>query len=196
MKTFTIVESPIGGLVLVADGGTLTGLYHEYHSPEPSPVLLGTPFPPGRAPRVALDRNIENQPHMSGSTDVQGGDEPAGAIFRKTEEWLNRYFDGTVTEPEQVTVPHGTNFQRAVWSEVAAIPYGSTLTYKDIASKLGNEAMGRAVGAAVRANPFSLIIPGHRVVGAGGSITGYAAGVAVKRALLELEAAVAAGSAA
>lgn len=90
----------------------------------------------------------------------------------------------------------GTDFQRSVWDAVSKIPYGETRTYKDIAHALGNDSMGRAIGAAVRANPVSILIPGHRVVGSGGAVTGYAAGVPVKRALLELEAAVRAGAAA
>lgn len=189
MNTFKIVDSPIGGLVLVARNEKLVGLYHEYHSPEPSPVLLGLPFAEG-------SQNTRF-PEEVGSDDLPTPDQDAASkVFRETGDWLQRYFSGTVAQPIPYDLVNGTEFQRTVWEAVAAIPYGETRTYKDIADALGNESMGRAVGAAVRANPLSIIIPGHRVVGAGGAVTGYAAGVAVKRALLELEAAVTAGAAA
>lgn len=184
MNTFKIVDSPIGGLVLVAGGGALAGLYHEYHEPEPSPVLLGTPFPP-------------TQSAVHDTSAAATVDEDAvGKVFQETEEWLTAYFDGAVSKPPTYEAAGGTKFQRAVWGAVTDIPYGATRTYKEIAAQLGNDAMGRAVGAAVRANPLSILIPGHRVVGAGGAVTGYAAGVPVKRALLELEAAVLAQQAA
>ncbi|GAB3546650.1 methylated-DNA--[protein]-cysteine S-methyltransferase [Arthrobacter tumbae] len=188
MNTFTIIDSPIGGLVLVARNEKLVGVYHEYHSPEPSPVLLGLP----------IEADSQQIPSVE---DAQGeppafDEEAAAEVFRRTGDWLRGYFSGAVADPVPYDPPAGTDFQRTVWEAVADIPYGETRTYKDIAEGLGNVLMGRAVGAAVRANPLSLIIPGHRVVGAGGAITGYAAGVAVKRALLELEAAVTAGAAA
>lgn len=187
MNTFEIIDSPIGGLVLIARNESLIGLYHEYHSPEPSPVLLGLPFASGQL-------NLAEEMPPEGSPAVDR--EAAAEVYRLTSDWLQGYFNGTVSEPVPYTLLNGTEFQRRVWKAVADIPYGETRTYKDIAGSLGNESMGRAVGAAVRANPLSIVIPGHRVVGAGGAITGYAAGMAVKRALLELEAAVIAGAAA
>lgn len=187
MNTFKIIDSPIGGLVLVARNGNLVGVYHEYHSPEPSPVLLGLPFT-GAAPNPCPDDDPDDSPRVDEAA--------ASGVFRDTSRWLRDYFSGMVAEPVPYELLNGTEFQRTVWAAVAAIPYGETRTYKDIADALGNGSMGRAIGAAVRANPLSVIIPGHRVVGTGGAITGYAAGIAVKRALLELEAAVIAGAAA
>lgn len=187
MNTFTIIDSPIGGLVLVARNEKLVGVYHEYHSPEPSPVFLGLPFAEG-APTVSAGTPTDDS-HAFDEKD-------ASEVFDRTGDWLRGYFSGTVADPVSYDLLNGTEFQRTVWDAVANIPYGETRTYKDIADALGNESMGRAVGAAVRANPLSIIIPGHRVVGAGGAVTGYAAGVAVKRALLELEAAVIASAAA
>ena len=188
MNIFTTIDSPIGGLVIVAGNDSLVGVYHEYHSPEPSPVLLGLPIQADSQHRSSLKPAPEEPPAIN--------EEAASEVFLRTSDWLRGYFSGTVAEPLSYGLPAGTEFQRAVWGAVADIPYGETRTYKDIAEGLGNELMGRAVGAAVRANPLSLVIPGHRVVGAAGAITGYAAGVAVKRALLELEATVAAGAAA
>ncbi|MDY6877681.1 MAG: methylated-DNA--[protein]-cysteine S-methyltransferase [Chloroflexota bacterium] len=81
----------------------------------------------------------------------------------------------------------GKAFQRAVWAEVARIPYGATTTYGKIAQRMGRPRAARAVGAAVGANPLPILIPCHRVLGAGGSLTGYGGGLEVKAALLRLE---------
>ena len=100
--------------------------------------------------------------------------------------WLDAYFAGE--RPGVVDVPlapRGTAFQRRVWDALLAIPYGETRTYGELAAALGSSA--RAVGSAVGKNPVSVIIPCHRVLGAGGSLTGYAGGLDRKRALLALE---------
>lgn len=188
MNTFTIMDSPIGGLVLVARGEKLVGVYHEYHSPEPSPVFLGLPFTEGTQPGPPPGTDVSELPAFS--------KEAVSGVFREASRWLHAYFRGSMEEPVAYELVSGTDFQRSVWDAVSKIPYGETRTYKDIAHALGNDSMGRAIGAAVRANPVSILIPGHRVVGSGGAVTGYAAGVPVKRALLELEAAVRAGAAA
>ena len=83
--------------------------------------------------------------------------------------------------------PHGTDFQRAVWRQVSAIPYGQTRSYSDIAAALGRPKAVRAVGAAIGRNPIWLAIPCHRVVGKDGALTGYAGGLERKRFLLDLE---------
>lgn len=188
MNTFKIVESPIGGLVLVARNDKLVGVYHEYHSPEPSPVFLGLPFTDGA--------HLRPSPGMEEPKSPALNEKAASAVFHETDGWLHAYFRGSMADPVPYELVSGTGFQRSVWEAVSQIPYGETRTYKDIAHTLGNAAMGRAIGAAVRANPLSILIPGHRVVGSGGAVTGYAAGVPVKRALLELEAAVVGGAAA
>lgn len=82
---------------------------------------------------------------------------------------------------------NGTEFQFKVWSELCNIPYGETRSYKDIAEKIGNPEAARAVGSANNKNKFMIIVPCHRVVGADGSLTGYAGGIDVKKKLLELE---------
>ena len=85
----------------------------------------------------------------------------------------------------------GTAFQRRVWEALGAIPYGETISYGALAGRLGAPAAVRAVGLANGRNPLSIIVPCHRVVGAGGSLTGYGGGLARKRTLLDLEARVA-----
>ena len=82
---------------------------------------------------------------------------------------------------------HGTEFQKKVWAALAAIPYGQTWSYRDIAAAVGSPRAVRAVGAANGKNPLWIILPCHRVVGADGSLTGYAGGLEMKKRLLELE---------
>ena len=107
-------------------------------------------------------------------------------------EQLMEYFAGTLTE---FTVPvemrGGSEFERAVWSEIASIPYGEMWTYGQIAKSLGDPGAARAVGTACNHNPVPVIVPCHRVVGAGGKLTGFGGGLPRKRQLLELEARVA-----
>jgi len=81
----------------------------------------------------------------------------------------------------------GTVFQLMVWEEVMRIPYGNTLTYKEIAERIANPNAGRAVGKALNKNPVPILIPCHRVIGSKGKLTGYGAGIAIKKKLLELE---------
>lgn len=82
---------------------------------------------------------------------------------------------------------HGTEFQKKVWSALCRIPYGETRTYKQIAAEVGNPAASRAVGMANNKNPITIIVPCHRVIGTDGTLTGYAGGIGMKKALLELE---------
>lgn len=100
---------------------------------------------------------------------------------------LREYFSGNRHEFDLPLDVHGTAFQRAVWAEVACVPYGTTTTYGEIAQRIGRAGAARAVGAANGANPLPILIPCHRVIGAGGALTGYGGGLEVKAALLRLE---------
>jgi methylated-DNA-[protein]-cysteine S-methyltransferase len=100
---------------------------------------------------------------------------------------LEQYFAGERTEFELDVEPHGTAFERRVWDAVRAIPYGQTASYAEIARRIGRPGACRAVGRANGRNPLAVIVPCHRVVGSDGSLTGYAGGIEMKRALLELE---------
>ena len=101
---------------------------------------------------------------------------------------LEAYFRGELTDFDLELDPQGTVFQRRVWDELRKIPYGSTSTYGTITANLGlDRSAARAVGGAVGSNPLGIIVPCHRVLGAGGKLTGYADGLANKEALLVLE---------
>jgi len=101
---------------------------------------------------------------------------------------LRDYFAGKRDHFDmKLDLSHGTAFQQSVWQQLLTIPAGATLTYGTLSAKLGNPAAVRAVGAAVGRNPISVIVPCHRVLGADGSLTGYAGGLERKTALLELE---------
>lgn len=109
------------------------------------------------------------------------------AVLREAARQLAEWFQGQRRAFRLPLRAVGTPFQREVWRELTAIPYGSTLTYGALARRVGRPAAARAVAAAVAANPLSIIVPCHRVVGAGGAMTGYAGGLAAKRFLLQRE---------
>lgn len=111
-------------------------------------------------------------------------------VFELTEKWLNVYFSGREPDFTPPLRMEGTPFRLRVWELLREIPYGTLTTYGALAEKLraaGIKASPRAVGGAVGANPVSIIVPCHRVIGADGSLTGYAGGLETKISLLRLE---------
>lgn len=153
--------SPLGGITLASDGNALTGLW------------------------------FDDQKYF-GST-LAGEFEPKELpVFDQTSKWLDLYFSGKKPDFTPPLSLNATPFRKAVWTLLLAIPYGQTVTYGQIAGQASdNPALSkpspRAVGGAVGHNPISLIIPCHRVLGAGGNLTGYAGGIARKKYLLDLE---------
>ena len=111
-------------------------------------------------------------------------------VFDETRRWLASYFSGREPDFTPPLAPRGSAFQKRVWGRLLRIPRGQTLSYGDLARELGC-ASARAVGQAVGRNPISLLIPCHRVLGAGNRLTGYAGGLWRKEALLHLEGALA-----
>jgi methylated-DNA-[protein]-cysteine S-methyltransferase len=109
------------------------------------------------------------------------------AILEKCREQLGQYFYGKLTAFELPLAPEGTGFQQKVWAELLKIPYGETITYMELAVRLGDAKAIRAVGTTNGRNPIAIIIPCHRVIGAGNKLTGYAGGIWRKKLLLELE---------
>jgi methylated-DNA-[protein]-cysteine S-methyltransferase len=108
--------------------------------------------------------------------------------FADAARQLGEYLAGDRTEFDLPVRADGDEFQRAVWASIAAVPYGTTTTYGDLARDLGDPSLARDVGAATGRNPLALVVPCHRVVGKSGSLTGYAGGLRRKRFLLDLEA--------
>ena len=104
---------------------------------------------------------------------------------------LRAYFAGQLREFQLPLDIEGTGFQKRVWGQVAAIPYGETRSYLQIAQALGSPGAVRAVGAANGANPVPIVVPCHRVIGGKGKLVGYGGGLAMKQRLLELEGAIA-----
>lgn len=164
---YTTTESPVGSYLLTgvrdesAPGGVrLTGVTLQVWSADRN------------RPVARIDESWEHAP-----------DE-----FTHAVEQLHAYFRGDLKDFDLELEPRGTVFQRRVWDELRKIPYGSTTTYGKITAALGlDRSAARAVGGAVGSNPLGIMIPCHRVIGANGSLTGYADGLSTKESLLVLE---------
>jgi methylated-DNA-[protein]-cysteine S-methyltransferase len=100
---------------------------------------------------------------------------------------LRAYFAGELESFDFALAPEGTPFQQRVWNQLCKIPYGYTISYGELARRIGNPNASRAVGLANGANPISIVIPCHRVIGSNGKLTGYGGGLPVKEKLLTLE---------
>jgi methylated-DNA-[protein]-cysteine S-methyltransferase len=124
----------------------------------------------------------------------KGGPKPIGdwrrddGLFREAADQLRAYFAGELTEFDLRLAAVGAPFQQRVWAELRKIPYGSTISYGELARRIGAPKAPRAVGAANGSNPISIIIPCHRVIGSNGKLTGYGGGIERKKFLLEFEA--------
>ena len=154
-------DSPLGGITMAGDGEALTGLW------------------------------IDGQRYFGGtlSPEYREGTLP---VFGQTDRWLDIYFSGRDPGFTPPLNPRATAFRRIVWEVLLTVPYGQTVTYGEIARRLAGRpgfprTSARAVGGAVGHNAVSLIIPCHRVVGADGSLTGYAGGTDRKARLLRME---------
>jgi methylated-DNA-[protein]-cysteine S-methyltransferase len=156
--TYTTIGSSLGELTVVARDGVVTGIYFPHHWHLPDRVGFG-PY-----------------------RDVAPGD-----VFDDVRRQLGEYLAGERREFELPVDAAGSAFQRRVWARLAEIPYGTTVSYGELAGELGDGVTAQEVGGAVGRNPVSIIIPCHRVIGADGGLTGYAGGLRRKRALLDLE---------
>ena len=112
---------------------------------------------------------------------------PDHRLLRQAKRELAEYFAGKRTRFEVALAPDGTPFQRSVWKAISTVRFGDTISYGELARRAGHPGSARAAGAATGRNPISIIVPCHRIMGANGSLTGYAGGLARKRALLALE---------
>jgi methylated-DNA-[protein]-cysteine S-methyltransferase len=157
MNLYTIIDSPIGELLLVGDGESLSRLH-----------MLGS------------RKRIEINPAWQRDDGA----------FEDVRAQLREYFAGDRRDFEIKLDMLGNSFELRVWDELLAIPFGETISYGEIAQRIGSPGAARAVGLANGRNPVAVIVPCHRVIGADGSLTGYGGGLERKRLLLDLEAGV------
>jgi methylated-DNA-[protein]-cysteine S-methyltransferase len=115
------------------------------------------------------------------------GEEKPNAVLKKLRAELNEYFAGRRDDFSVALSPAGTDFQKRVWSELQRIPHGTTISYHELAERIGKPTADRAVAQANGANPICILIPCHRVIGKDGRLAGYSAGIERKRFLLGLE---------
>ncbi len=158
------IPSPLGTLTLSSNGQNLTGLW------------------------------LDQQKYFAATLDKDVGKivEEELPLFDDARKWLDQYFSGQEPDFQLPLAPAGSEFRQAVWKILLEIPYGQVITYGDIAKRLERQGergsvSARPVGGAVGHNPISILIPCHRVIGANGSLTGYAGGIANKIRLLKLE---------
>lgn len=163
MIYITHYSSPIGNILLAAKNHQLIGLW------------------------------IENQKYYLGNFQEELKEDHQYDIFIKTKKWLDRYFEGKKPKISELNMQLiGSDFRKEVWQLLTEIPYGKTITYRELAKRIAkkrgiNNMSAQAVGGAVAHNPISIIIPCHRVVGENGSLTGYAGGIEKKMDLLKHE---------
>lgn len=154
------IQTPLGEMLAASDGSALTGLW------------------------------FEGQKHFAAGLNLPGEAKKL-PLFDEVKRQLEDYFNGSLRRFSVALRPHGTPFCQSVWNLLEEIVYGETVTYGELAARLNAESnrktSARAVGIAVGLNPISIIIPCHRVVGAGGKLTGYAGGLERKRSLLKIE---------
>jgi methylated-DNA-[protein]-cysteine S-methyltransferase len=145
--------------------------------------------PIGRLLLAGDDRHLSHIgfPSGKGAITPRPGWRSDDGIFSDVKAQLHAYFDGTLREFDLPLDPQGTDFQLTVWRELTKIPFGTTISYGELARRVGNPAASRAVGAANGNNPIPIVIPCHRVIGANGSLTGFGGGIETKKWLLGLE---------
>lgn len=211
------IETPVGPVSITATAEAIVSLYFGRRVPVGSQLLAhgpelseraGSELSIGREPELLKGAGSEQiagrEPELSEEAGLEQPAEAASEPKKSTQEsttpeeracrllWqaaaeLGEYFAGRRRNFTLPLAPRGTEFQQRVWSELRRIPCGETRTYGEIARAIGQPRACRAVGMANNRNPIAILIPCHRVIGRDGSLTGYAAGLNVKRQLLELE---------
>jgi methylated-DNA-[protein]-cysteine S-methyltransferase len=136
---------------------------------------------------VAGDETAIHQIRFAPSSPEAGWTESSKGVVKDAVRQLKEYFAGKRVDFELPLSPEGTGFQKSVWQRLQEIPYGETISYGELARRVGNPKASRAVGAANGQNPIPIVIPCHRVIGANGKMTGFGGGIPVKEALLALE---------
>ncbi|MCR4600367.1 MAG: methylated-DNA--[protein]-cysteine S-methyltransferase, partial [Clostridia bacterium] len=197
MEYFCYYDSPLGRITLAGDGKALTGLWFDGQK------YYGEGVNPDDCETCAGSSGADDQTSSVdgfGTDELKNNVDGAGAdrkvkplpVFEQVVRWLDEYFAGKQPDFTPPLLMRGTRFRRDVWEILLTIPYGKTVTYGEIADRIskrrgGGRVSAQAIGGAVAHNPISLIVPCHRVIGADGSLTGYAGGLDRKARLLELE---------
>jgi methylated-DNA-[protein]-cysteine S-methyltransferase len=152
-------------------------------------TIIETPIGPLHAVVDERERLVELsfRAPLSGAGQPSTGFRPPSTANRQLVAQLREYFAGTRKDFDLELAPRGTPFQLAVWEELRRIPFGDTITYAELAFRIGRPSAVRAVGAANGANPIPVIVPCHRVIGSNGTLTGYGGGIERKQFLLALE---------
>lgn len=153
----TDYESPLGEMLIVSDGEAICGAW------------------------------FYGQKHFKSTIVEKTIPDDDLAIFKQTKQWFEDYFNGLNPQINFKLKADGSQFRQKVWKILSEIPYGETLTYGEIASRISPNMSSQAVGGAVGHNPISILIPCHRVIGRDGKLTGYAAGLDKKIELLKIE---------
>jgi methylated-DNA-[protein]-cysteine S-methyltransferase len=162
--SWTVIDSPVDELLLTAAGGSLRSIWFSPHKARPQSSFVDT---------------------MTGAGGVRDDAEP---VLVETARQLGEYFAGDRRTFDLPLEPIGSEFQLQVWAALRTIPFGATWSYGDLAASIGKgPEAARAVGLANGANPLSIVVPCHRVIGADGSLTGFGGGLPRKRYLLDLE---------
>ncbi|MEU1625994.1 methylated-DNA--[protein]-cysteine S-methyltransferase [Streptomyces sp. NPDC020096] len=162
MTVYTTLDSPLGELTLAGE-----------ETPDHGFVLTAV--------------SVRGQ---RGGVTVQPAWQRDPTPFAEAERQLKAYFAGELRDFDLPIAPRGTEFRERVWAALDTVPYGSTVTYRELSALAGSPGAVRAIGGAVGANPLLIIRPCHRVIGSDGTLTGYAGGLDRKRALLALEGAL------
>ncbi len=177
MTYYSIFDSPIGKLLVTSDGTHITRLFMNDHE--------------GGATANAHFSRVGKDVAKFGSLplgDWQLGDDLP--VIKRAKKQIADFFDGKLKDFDLPLKPEGSDFQLAVWKELTRIPFGKTITYGELAKRIGKPDAPRAVGLANGKNPISIIVPCHRVIGASGKLTGYGGGLDRKEWLLAHEAEV------
>ncbi len=156
-RTHVVVDSPIGPMTVVAEEGAVVGVW------------------------------MDDQRHLPPDETFGHPDTGDSVVLKEAERQLGEYFAGHRTDFDLPLAAKGTPFQRRVWDALREIPYGQTISYGELARRIGQSNASRAVGLANGKNPISIVVPCHRVIGSSGKLVGYGGGLVRKQTLLELE---------
>lgn len=188
------VDSPLGPVLLAAAAAGLKRIAFEHGEPAPERPAEWLALPGAEAEGTvapAAGPGATTGASTAGASAVEAGSAngaaSAAGILHQAARQITEYFAGARRDFDLPLAPDGNPFQQRVWSLLRGIPYGQTRSYGELARHLGRPGAARAVGSANARNPLPIVVPCHRVIGADGTLTGYAGGLRLKAFLLELE---------